>query len=153
MKIYHLFPCRSPHIVPYLMQIFYANHQAMGTKWEDHYFVVYGDTEEERQQVYRLPGVPWQEIIFLKPRPDVLARFFWSIPADAMLVLHGVVYRSIWFALFSRPSLWRRAAWLIWGDDAYSFGMLKKERWVSLGMRTASTSEEDLSARPKNDCA
>jgi dTDP-N-acetylfucosamine:lipid II N-acetylfucosaminyltransferase len=132
MKIYHLLPGNSPHIVPFIIQRFVADCEEMGTTLEDHCFVIYGDTEEDNKPAYRIPGVPWQQITFLRHRPDVLARFLWSIPTDAMLILHGMVYRGAWFALLSRPSLWRRTAWLLWGADVHSFASPKEEkRWIS----------------------
>ena len=132
MKIYHLFPGNSFLLVPEMIRTFVSHHAEMGTRLSEHVFVVYGNRVQKCQDSYKDLGVPGSQLVFLQGDPPSLLRLFWSLKSDEHLILHGIFSVAVWVTLFSRPTLWKRATWVMWGGDVYSF-RVKNERLTSFG--------------------
>ena len=131
MKIYHLFSGHSLHIVPRIMNLFIAYQYETQTALEDHRFVVYSDTDDNERLQYKNAGAPAEQLIFLNHSLSGLSRFLWSLDSDSMLILHGVFDPGIWGALLTRPTFWKRIAWVMWGGDVYGL-RAPKNRSLSL---------------------
>jgi dTDP-N-acetylfucosamine:lipid II N-acetylfucosaminyltransferase len=131
MKIYHVLPGNCPQLVPHMIQAFMANCEQMGTKLEDHRFVILGTVAADTRAVYEGLGVAAGQLVFMEGRLGELVRLFRRLDRGALLVLHSIFWASIWRALALRPGLWRRTVWLMWGADVHALcGPIEHNTWL-----------------------
>lgn len=96
---------------------FFAASYHLGTKLEQHVWLLWGNTDNEYKYRSKSNGLSQAQIILF---PTKYMKFYQNmkrVKKTDLFIIHGAFSHKIWVALALRPSIWDRTVWVMWGGD------------------------------------